>query len=67
MLRHCKIVDEVIENPPLVITKDFIQNNSIDLVVHADDSKQEVFFKIPIELGIMKYVPYTVIFQLQKL
>lgn len=59
MLRHCKIVDEVIENPPLVITKDFIQNNSIDLVVHADDSKQEAFFKIPIELGIMKYVPYT--------
>jgi len=59
MLKYCSIVDEIIENPPLVLTKKFIVDNNIDLVIHADDSKQEEFFKVPIDLGIMKYVPYT--------
>tara|TARA_B110000977_G_C11023923_1_gene472413 strand:- start:716 stop:1117 length:402 start_codon:yes stop_codon:yes gene_type:complete len=59
MLKYCSLVDEVIENPPLLITQQFIIDNKIDLVIHADDSKQEEFFKVPIELGIMKYVPYT--------
>ena len=59
MLEECSIVDEVIQTPPLVLTKEFIINNKIDLVIHADDSKQEEFFKVPIEMGIMRYVPYT--------
>ena len=59
MLEHCSLVDEIVENPPLILTKEFLLDNRIDIVIHADDSKQEEFFKIPIELGIMKYVPYT--------
>lgn len=59
MLKHCSLVDEIVENPPLILTNEFIVDNRIDIVIHADDSKQEDFFKIPIQLGIMKYVPYT--------
>lgn len=59
MLKFCKLVDKVIEYPPLVITEEFILKNKIDLVIHADDSKQEEFFKVPISKGIMKYIPYT--------
>ena len=59
MLKFCKLVDKVIEYPPLVITEEFLLKNKIDLVIHADDSKQEKFFKVPISKGIMKYIPYT--------
>ena len=59
MIKHCTLVDNVIENPPLVLTEKFINENKIDLVIHADDSKQEEFFKVPITMGIMKYIPYT--------
>lgn len=59
MLKFCKLVDKVIEHPPLVITEEFLSKNKIDLVIHADDSKQEDFFKVPIRKGIMKYIPYT--------
>jgi len=59
MLKHCNIVDKIIESPPLVLTKEFIEKNNIDLVIHGNDSLQEEFFKVPIELGIMRYIPYT--------
>ena len=59
MLENTKIVDKVIKKSPLIISKDFIETHNIDVVVHGDDSKQEEFFKVPIEMGIMKYVSYT--------
>ena len=59
MLRHCDLVDEVVSDPPLVLTRDFLEQHHIDVVVHGDDSKQEEFFHIPIEMGIMRYVSYT--------
>lgn len=58
MLQHCKIVDKVIPESPLVLTKEFLKQHNIELVYHADDSKQTEFFKVPIDLGIMQYVPY---------
>jgi cytidyltransferase-like protein len=58
MVRHCTEVDAVIEDPPLVLSSEFLMARGIDLVVHGDDARQEAFFKIPIELGIMRYVPY---------
>jgi cytidyltransferase-like protein len=58
MIMHCRLVDRVIENAPLVLTKEFILENKIDIVVHGDDSAQTDFFKVPIEMGIMRYVPY---------
>ena len=59
MLRYCSLVDEVVDNPPLVLTNSFLEEHDIDVVVHADDSKQTEFFQVPIDLGIMVYVPYT--------
>jgi choline-phosphate cytidylyltransferase len=58
MVRHCTEVDAVIEHPPLVLTEEFLDAHKIDLVVHGDDSKQEEFFRVPIEKGAMAYVPY---------
>jgi len=61
MVKNCKLVDEVITNAPLVITQDYIKENKIDVVIHGDDTN--ILFseqhKIPLEMGIMKYVKYT--------
>ena len=35
-LRHCKWVDEVIEDAPWVITPEFIEEHKIDFVAHDD-------------------------------
>lgn len=59
MVRACSYVTCVVEKPPLALTSEFLDKYSIDLVVHGDDSKQEEFFRVPIERGIMRYVPYT--------
>ena len=58
ILKELKIVDDVIE-APLIITKRFIEENFIDIVVHGDDDEQVEFFKVPREMGIMRYVEYT--------
>jgi cytidyltransferase-like protein len=58
MLQACRLVDKVIP-AELRITKDFIHKNNISVVVHGDDDEQQEFFKIPREMGIMKYVSYT--------
>lgn len=64
MLESCVYVDEVVPNAPLLITKDFMDLHSIDLVVHSfsnldDSNKQMSFFKIPKELGQFKHIPYS--------
>ena len=58
MLINCSDVGEVITHPPLVITAEFLDLYRIDLVVHCNDSKQEEFFRVPIERNIMRYVEY---------
>jgi len=61
MVRSCRYVDEVIEEAPLKITKEFLEKNKIDFVVHGDDVSEELKrqHQVPLELGIVKYVPYT--------
>ena len=62
VISACKYVDEIIQNSPLIIDKDFIQQNNIDLVVHAhhiNDHSQDEFFKVPMEMGIFHRVEYT--------
>ena len=61
MIRNCRLVDEVIESAPLVITKEFIIDNEINYVVHGNDISEELKrqHKVPIEMGIAKYVEYT--------
>jgi cytidyltransferase-like protein len=58
MVRHCSVVWDVIERPPLVLTAEFITERAISLVVHGDDAPQEEFFRVPRAQGIMRYVPY---------
>mgnify|MGYP003657544584 FL=1 len=61
IVRNCRLVNEVIENAPLVITENFLKDNKIDYVAHGDDINEELKkqHKIPLELGVVKYVPYT--------
>jgi glycerol-3-phosphate cytidylyltransferase-like family protein len=59
MVRCCALVDEVVPDPPLVLTDEFLDANAITHVVHGDDDLQEEFFRVPRARGIMLYVPYT--------
>ena len=61
MVRSCKYVDEVIEEAPLVITEEFLNDYEIDIVIHGDDVTEEIKrqHKLVLEKGMMKYVPYT--------
>jgi glycerol-3-phosphate cytidylyltransferase-like family protein len=58
MVRACRLVDEVIEEPPLVLTPAFLDERRITFVVHGDDSEQAEFFAEPRRRGCMRYVPY---------
>ena len=58
----CRYVDEVIANAPWTIDRAFIEKYDIHLVVHGDDfpwEKLEYYYKVPIEMGIFRTVPYT--------
>lgn len=58
MLRACRYADEVIE-AQLVIDRPFLQKHRLHKVVHGDDCSQSDFFAVPLEMGIMHYLPYT--------
>ena len=55
-VRHCKWVDEVIEEAPWIITQDFLDLHSIDFVAHDDApypaAGHEDVFKYVKEKGI---------------
>jgi len=36
-LRHCKWVDEVVEDAPWIVTQDFMDKHQIDFVAHGED------------------------------
>ena len=59
----CRYVDEVIPLPSTYfIDRAWIELHDIDLVVHGDDLTQkqlEYYYKVPIELGIFRKLPYT--------
>ena len=63
IIKNIKIVDEIIESAPLVITGEFVEENNIDLVVHGfandnDWEKQKDFFKYLIENNKFKKINY---------
>jgi len=58
----CRYVDEVLPNAPFRVDRAWIDKHDIDLVVHGDDFSQETleyYYKVPIEMGIFRTVPYT--------
>jgi len=64
IMRSLKVVDEVIENAPLIITEEFMQLHNIDYVLHSfsdqsDADKQSDFYKVPRERDAFIQVPYS--------
>ena len=58
----CRYVDEVLSCAYFFIDRAWIELHDIDLVVHGDDLTQkqlEYWYKVPIELGIFRRLPYT--------
>jgi len=58
----CRYVDEVIPNAPWFFDPAWIEKYDIGLVVHGDDysdERQRDMYKVPIERGIFRTVPYT--------
>jgi glycerol-3-phosphate cytidylyltransferase-like family protein len=58
----CQYVDEVIPNAPWYFDPAWIEKYDIGLVVHGDDysdQRQRDMYKVPIEKGIFRTVPYT--------
>lgn len=58
----CKYCDVVLPHAPLIISEAFLRENEIDLVVHGDDIDAQSLqrsYGVPIQLGIMRLVPYS--------
>jgi len=63
IIKNIKYVDEIIKNPPLILTKKFMEKNNIDLVVHGfsnpnDANKQDEFFTYPKSINKFKEIQY---------
>ncbi|VVU94794.1 Cytidylyltransferase-like [seawater metagenome] len=63
IIKNLKIVDEIIEDPPLIISKEFMDKYKIDLIVHGfanenDANKQQDFFTYPKKIGKFKSIEY---------
>jgi len=62
VIEACRHVDEVLPDPPLRITLEWLQRHRIDLVVHGDDvgdEELESCYGVPCELGIFRTLPRT--------
>jgi cytidyltransferase-like protein len=62
VIASCRFVDEVIPDAPLVVTREWIDEHGLDLVVHGDDLDDEALgmrYGIPRDLGILQLVPYA--------
>ncbi len=58
----CKYVEKVIINANMPITKEFIQNHNIDIVIHGNDiseNSRNYWYKIPLEMNIYKEIEYS--------
>lgn len=62
IISNLAMVDSVLTDAPLAITRKFIEEHSIDVVVHGSDAQGSTlteWFQDPIEMGIYVSVPYT--------
>ena len=53
MVESCRFVDCVFPDAPMPITRDFIHGDDIS------DAHRNYWYKIPVEMGIYKEIPYT--------
>jgi len=63
LVNNSKYVDQTIKDPPLIITKEFMEMYKIDLVVHGfineeDQNKQDKFFEYPKSINKFKTIEY---------
>ena len=58
MLSACKYIHHVVESPSSHLSEEFIENHNIKLVFHGNDNLFEDYYRIAIQKGIMKYIPY---------
>lgn len=63
IIENLRCVDEIVSGSPLIITEDFIEKYSIDMIVHGfsnplDANKQDTFFEIPKKLNKFMEIPY---------
>lgn len=57
-----ELVNRVVENCPLVLTREFLDREGIDLVVHGDDfseEKRRLYYGAAVDTGRYASVPYT--------
>ena len=62
VIENCRYVDQVVINAPLKITQEYIDKYNIDIVSVTDtrpDEQNEIFYSIPMKLGIIKKFNYT--------
>jgi len=62
VIESCKYVDQIVEQPPSIITQEFMDQYDIDLVVHGDDSTQEQllhFYKVAIDQNKYQSLKYS--------
>jgi cytidyltransferase-like protein len=58
-IEHCKYVDKVIKNTPLVITKEYILKNNFDIVIIGEEyknNKDKEWYPGAFELNKYKYI-----------
>ena len=63
LVENSKYVDKIIKSAPLIITKEFMEEHNIDLVVHGfsnpnDLNNQTEFFKYPQSINKFKEIEY---------
>ena len=63
VVESCKYVDKVIKGSDLIVTKEFMEKNNIDLVVHAHNleecDKYNSFYEYPITSDKFMRLEYT--------
>ena len=62
MVKACRYVDEVFENAPMPITREFIMGHNINQVIHGDDiseTSRQYWYREAIAMSIYSEIPYT--------
>ncbi|ARF12415.1 cytidylyltransferase [Klosneuvirus KNV1] len=60
-VKMCRHVDQVVENCPLNLTKEFIMEHNIHVVVCSEeyDNPDDEYYKVAREMGILQVLPRT--------